>query len=326
VTLGPALGAPEEVHAAELEALARVDVGRRLPGWGLTPSAVLRFLLGGVLVDGREVAPKVIGVRVATEVAVAALSLGRPVMIAGPAGYGRRWLSAHLAAAVSGDSGHVVHSGELSGGADAARSLPSSLATAMRLGVIARLDAVHQISPHGQAALSAWLGGGDAGREVAGGFSLIGTTNPGAPGANVLSGALRRRFVTVRIGPPRLAEVEVQAVVARLAPSGDDPVLSRLTPGALRGLVDVVRTLRAATTPDGLAVRLATGDIVAIVQRAGDGVSEGEDVGVEHLAAQVVAHVVRTDADRALLAHVATVHLAPRRRWAFWARALRARC
>ena len=98
----------EQQYAAELAALGADDDRSRPPSWRLSPWAVVTYLLGGTLRDGTVIAPKYIGSRRLVEVAVATLATDRALLLLGPPGTAKTWLSEHLAAAVSGDSTLLV--------------------------------------------------------------------------------------------------------------------------------------------------------------------------------------------------------------------------
>ena len=98
----------EQLHAAELEALARTDTGARPPNWRLSPSAVVTYLVGGTAGDGTVITPKYIGPRRIMEVAVATLATDRALLLLGVPGTAKTWVSEHLSAAISGTSTLLV--------------------------------------------------------------------------------------------------------------------------------------------------------------------------------------------------------------------------
>ena len=53
----------EEMHAAELAALAKGDKDRRPAGWALSPRTVVTYLMGGSAADGTPITPKYVGDR-----------------------------------------------------------------------------------------------------------------------------------------------------------------------------------------------------------------------------------------------------------------------
>src|SRR5918997_1409456 len=98
----------EQLHADELEALAKQDDRVKPPSWRLSPWAVLTYVLGGELDDGTEITPKYVGRRRLIETAVATLATDRALLLLGVPGTAKTWLSEHLAAAISGDSTLLV--------------------------------------------------------------------------------------------------------------------------------------------------------------------------------------------------------------------------
>src|SRR5215472_12060665 len=98
----------EQQYATELDALAAQDERARPPSWRLSPWAVVTYLPGGVLPDGTAITPKYVGSRRLVEVAVATLATDRALLLLGPPGTAKTWLSEHLAAAISGNSTLLV--------------------------------------------------------------------------------------------------------------------------------------------------------------------------------------------------------------------------
>ena len=94
----------EDQYAAELALLAAGDDRPRPPGWRLSPSAVVTYLLG----DGAKITPKYVGPRRLIEVAVSTLVTDRALLLLGVPGTAKTWVSEHLAAAISGDSTLLV--------------------------------------------------------------------------------------------------------------------------------------------------------------------------------------------------------------------------
>ena len=69
---------------------------------------MLTYLLGGTLPDGTEITAKYIGSRRLMEIAVATLATDRALLLLGVPGTAKSWVSEHLSAAISGDSGLLV--------------------------------------------------------------------------------------------------------------------------------------------------------------------------------------------------------------------------
>jgi MoxR-like ATPase len=94
--------------ANELEALPRDDGRVRPPNWSMSPQAVVTYLLGGEAADGTPISAKYIGNRRLIETAVATLATDRALLLLGVPGTAKSWVSEHMAAAVSGDSGRII--------------------------------------------------------------------------------------------------------------------------------------------------------------------------------------------------------------------------
>ena len=140
----------EDEYAEELALLAASDDRPRPPGWRLSPSAVVTYLLG----DGAKITPKYVGPRRLMEVAVSTLVTDRALLLLGVPGTAKTWVSEHLAAAISGDSTLLVqgtagtaeeairygwnYARLLADGPSEAALVPSPVMRAMRTGTIAR--------------------------------------------------------------------------------------------------------------------------------------------------------------------------------------------
>ena len=72
----------EDQYAEELALLATTDDRPRPPGWRLSPSAVVTYLLG----DGAKITPKYVGPRRLMEVAVSTLVTDRALLLLGVPG------------------------------------------------------------------------------------------------------------------------------------------------------------------------------------------------------------------------------------------------
>ena len=80
----------EQVFAAELATLARLDDRERPAGWRLSPWAVTDYLMGATLADGTVLTPKYVGNRRLIEVAVATLATDRALLLLGVPGTASR--------------------------------------------------------------------------------------------------------------------------------------------------------------------------------------------------------------------------------------------
>jgi MoxR-like ATPase len=329
VTIDPtaAVPAPEAVqrrhaedeYAPELAALAAGDDRIRPPGWHLSPSAVVTYLLGGKAADGTPIVPKYIGSRRLIEVAVATLTTDRALLLLGVPGTAKTWVSEHLAAAISGDSTLLVqgtagtpeesirygwnYARLLADGPSRAALVESPVLNAMATGRIARIEELTRMPSDVQDSLITVLSertlpipelGGEV--QAAKGFNVIGTANDRDRGVNELSSALRRRFNTVVLPVP----TDVDEGVAALGRSLELPELPPAV-DEIRRVVTVFRELRNGVTEDGRTKlkspsgTLSTAEAISVVTGGqalaahfGDGRLRAVDV-----AAGIVGSVVK---------------------------------
>ncbi|MFD0583471.1 ATP-binding protein [Dactylosporangium darangshiense] len=233
----------EDEFAAELVALAACDERPRPPGWRLSPSAVVTYLLGGETSDGTVIVPKYVGPRRLMEVAVATLATDRALLLLGVPGTAKTWVSEHLSAAISGDSTLLVqgtagtpeeairygwnYARLLAEGPSRAALVSSPVLRAMAEGRIARIEELTRVPSDVQDTLITILSEKtlpvpELGEEVQArkGFNVIATANDRDRGVNELSSALRRRFNTVVLPVPAGVEEEVDIVARRVAALG----------------------------------------------------------------------------------------------------------
>jgi MoxR-like ATPase len=347
----------EQLFATELAALREVDDKPRPEQWQLSPWAVVDYVMGVTLPDGRQVSAKYIGSRRLIEVAVATLATDRALLLLGVPGTAKSWVSEHLAAAISGDSTRLVqgtagtpeeairygwnYARLLTEGPTPDALVASPVLTAMRVGALVRLEELTRIPAEVQDALITILSEKalpvpELGRiEVARrGFNVIATANDRDRGVHELSSALRRRFNTVVLPLPATAEEEVTIVATRMADLASALRLPEV-PSALeeiRRVVTVFRELRSGVTTDGRtrikspsatlsaaeAISVLTGG-VALAAHFGDGILRPSDV-----AAGVVAAVVRDPvADRVAWEEYLEVVVRERADWSPFYRACR---
>lgn len=306
----------EQQYAGELALLAEHDDRPRPPGWRLSPWAVTRYLLGGVLPDGTPISPKYIGPRRLVEVAVATLATDRALLLLGVPGTAKTWLSEHLAAAVSGDSTLLVqgtagiseeairygwnYARLLADGPSQQAMVPSPVMRAMRGGAVARVEELTRMPGDVQDTLITILSEKtlpvpELGTEVQArpGFTIIATANDRDRGVNELSSALRRRFNTVVLPLPAGADEEVDIVARRVAQIGRSLELPEAPAGLdeIRRVVTVFRELRSGLTEDGRTKikspsgTLSTAEAISVITSGlalsahfGDGVLRAADV------------------------------------------------
>src|SRR5688500_6691647 len=229
----------EQARADELVAIERLDDRQRPPGWRMSPWAVVTFVIGGTLSDGTEITPKYIGDKRLVEIAVARLATDRALLLLGLPGTAKRWLSEHLAAAISGASTLLVQgtagTGEesirygwnyarlLAEGPSRAALVSSPVMVGMAAGKQVRVEELTRIPSDVQDALITILSEkslpiAELGEEVQAvkGFNVIATANNRDRGVNELSSALRRRFNTVVLPLPSSVAEDVVIVLRRV--------------------------------------------------------------------------------------------------------------
>lgn len=316
----------ETQYANELEALIDCDVRQRPPRWKMSPWAVSTYVLGGKLDNGIEISPKYIGNPRVIEIAIATLATDRALLLLGVPGTAKSWVSEHLAAAISGDSTLVVQgtagTGEeavrygwnyaqlLSKGPSLEAVVASPVMRAMREGKIARVEELTRVAGEVQDSLITILSEKtlpiaelDDEVQAQKGFNIIATANDRDRGVNELSSALKRRFNTVVLPPPRTADDEVRIVQTRVASLGRALELPGELPALeeVRRIVTVFRELREGVTADGKvkikapSASMSTAEAISVITHGmslaahfGDGVLRGAD-----LAAGMVGAIVK---------------------------------
>jgi MoxR-like ATPase len=316
----------EQQYASELEALIALDKRQRPPRWKMSPWAVSTYLLGGQLENGVTVSAKYIGNPRVIEIAVATLATDRALLLLGVPGTAKSWVSEHLAAAISGDSTLVVqgtagtseeavrfgwnYAQLLSKGPSQDAIVPSPVMRAMRDGKIARIEELTRMPGEVQDSLISILSEkvlpiAELDDEVLAqkGFNIIATANDRDRGVNELSSALKRRFNTVVLPPPRTADEEVRIVETRVGSLGRALELPAEAPALeeIRRIVTVFRELREGVTGDGKtklkvpSASMSTAEAISVVTHGmslaahfGDGVLRGAD-----LAAGMVGAIVK---------------------------------
>ncbi|MDX2106731.1 MAG: AAA family ATPase [Candidatus Melainabacteria bacterium] len=266
----------EQQYANELAELERVDKKQKPPSWKLSPWAVSKYILGGKLENGFEIAPKYIGKERIVEIAIATLATDRALLLLGVPGTAKTWLSEHLAAAISGDSTMIVqgtagtpeeairygwnYAKLLAEGPSLQALVPSPVMRAMNEGKIARIEELTRIPAEVQDTLITILSEKtlpipELNEEVQAnkGFNVIATANDRDRGVNDLSSALKRRFNTVVLPVPDSIEEEVDIVTRRVESIGRALELPAEAPALeeIRRVVTIFRELRNGITEDG---------------------------------------------------------------------------
>lgn len=152
----------EVEYKEELEELRKQDTAHRPPNWDLSPQAVVDYLMGTTLKNGKEISPKYIGDRRLMEIAVATLTTDRALLLYGIPGTGKSWVSEHITAAITGNSKLLIQgtSGTsdeairygwnyaklLAEGPSESALVTTPLMTAMKEGKIARIEELTRIS------------------------------------------------------------------------------------------------------------------------------------------------------------------------------------
>lgn len=271
-----ALREPAEVsYKHELDALAAADKHERPPGWRLSPRAVQVYLLGG-RVGTTEVSPKYVGNERLVQIAIATLATDRALLLIGEPGTAKSWLSEHLTAAITGDSGLLVQGTAgtteeqvryswnyallLAEGPTQKALVPSPVYRGMEQGRIVRFEELTRTPSEVQDALITVLSEKvltvpELGKHVQAqrGFNIIGTANTRDKGVNEMSSALKRRFNIVVLPVPADLETELEIVERRVRELGSNLKLPSAPPSreAVRKVVQIFQELRRGQTLDG---------------------------------------------------------------------------
>jgi MoxR-like ATPase len=265
----------ETIHAAELVALAAADDGPRPAGWSLSPRSVVTYIMGGSA-NGTPIAPKYVGDRRLIETAVATLATDRALLLLGVPGTAKSWVSEHLAAAISGDSGLVIqctagtdenqirygwnYAQLLAHGPSRDALVPTPLMRAMESGKLCRMEELTRMGSDVQDTLITVLSEKmmpvpelNTAVNARRGFNLIATANHRDKGVNELSSALKRRFNVVVLPLPADLEEEIAIVTRRvgeMAAGLDLPAPKNVAEEVAR-VVAIFRELRNGQTRDG---------------------------------------------------------------------------
>jgi MoxR-like ATPase len=264
----------EKLYAAELNSLITYEKHQPPEGWKLSPASVKTFILGGQT-DEMEISRKYIGDPRMIELCIATLMTDRGLLLQGPPGTAKSYLSELLTAAISLNSGLLVQGTMsttedqikygfnyailISKGPSERALIPSPVYAAMSTGKVARLEELSRCSPEIQDSLISILSEKvisvpELGTMVraARGFSVIATANSQDLGAHEISAALARRFNCIHMPPPATFEEEVEIVKFRTASIARESGVY-VYPGQeqIYKVVTILRELRTGQTMDG---------------------------------------------------------------------------
>src|SRR5246500_26514 len=266
----------EEIHVAELEALAKGDDRQRPPSWRLSPQSVVTYLMGGKAKDGTPISSKYIGSRRLIETAVATLATDRALLLLGLPGTAKSWVSEHLAAAISGSSQRLIQCTAgtdenqvrygwnyallLARGPSREALVKTPLTRAMEEGTIVRLEELTRMGSDVQDTLITVLSEKtlpvpelNISIDATPGFNVVATANNRDKGVNDLSSALKRRFNVVVLPSPATLEEETGIVVKRVLEIGSSLELPPIRPAdeELVRVIVLFRELREGKTLNG---------------------------------------------------------------------------
>lgn len=317
---GDILREPAEVkYADELAWLRSIDAGPRPTSWQLSPRMVRIFVLGSSPSDklDREIRTKFFGDADTVERAIVTLASDRGLLLIGDPGTGKSWLAELLAAAISGNSTHVVQGTAgttedhikyswnvamvIAAGQSLDSMIPSPIMTAMQQGIMGRFEELTRCSSDVQDALISILSEkyitipelkGDNVVFARPGFNVIATANARDRGVNDLSSALKRRFNFVQIPVVTNKKSEKEIVLFRTR-----ELLARnrfeveLPPALLDILLQTFADLREAasaeTSEDSrLESALSTAEQIGVLE---DAVLHGQFFGAAELAPDMLA-------------------------------------
>ena len=296
----------EQRYSDELAALQKDDEKTntpRPPGWKLSARAVRRFIIGD---EALGISRKFYGDDPLVDRAIVSLMGAQGLMMVGEPGTAKSMLSELLAAAISGQSGLVVQGSAgtnedhiryswnyallLAEGPSEKALVPSPVLTAMREGLIVRIEELTRCPPEVQDVLISTLSektiaipelGRNEAVSARPGFNVIATANLRDRGVSEMSSALKRRFNFETVHPIADPAFERQLIEKQLEERlGRDELSLDLDEGVLDVLVSTFQDLRHGQTKEGTSIA----SVEAVMSTA-------EAVNIAHAAALEAAYL-----------------------------------